>query len=44
VGEYSALTGIHDGVFDVMTTLWAEYSRVVVLIGIGKRFLSYSKW
>jgi len=31
VGEYSALSGIHDGIFDVMTMLWAEYSRVLVL-------------
>jgi len=31
VGEYSALSGIYDGVFDVMTRPWVEYS-----FGIGK--------
>jgi hypothetical protein len=32
MGEYSALSGIHDSVFDVITRLWAEYSRVPVLV------------
>lgn len=31
LGEYSALSGIHDSVFDVLTRPWVEYSRVRIL-------------